>query len=199
MAYYNRVKFLSTTNGAGSFGVGSPFPGFRTPAQAGIPDAMQVSYIAVASDLSQWEAGRNTYDGTNHVVLRDPAPDNNLGSGAPINFTAPPVVALQLVAQDLGILQVLQTITSATYTASAADIGSYRRFNRASGVAIDVPAGFAQVGAVLQYEQSGTGGLTISADVNVALLPSSPVITAAQYAIVTLIQVANNLWNVKVV
>lgn len=99
---FNRVKFVSSTSGTAAFGVGSAVPGFRTPAQANVPDQALISYTAQSADLSQWETGRHgTYHSGTLTVSRDNVVDSSAGFGTPVNFTSPPTVWFDYLAQDI--------------------------------------------------------------------------------------------------
>lgn len=101
-SFFNRVQWISTTRGAGAFGVASAQLGFRTPAQAGVGDGTLVSYTAinpVSSTPSEWETGQGTYSTAGTVLNRTTIRESSNG-GSTVNFSATPLVFLDFQAQD---------------------------------------------------------------------------------------------------
>lgn len=99
--FYNRVKFNSSTSGAGSFTVGTAPTGFRTPATAGVADATVVTYTAQSADFTQWEVGRGAYTASGTTIARTTVYDNSSGTTSAITFSNAPLVWLDFVAQDI--------------------------------------------------------------------------------------------------
>jgi hypothetical protein len=57
MSTLDRVKFLATSTGTGSFVPASAVTGFLTPATAGMANGQALSYVAFSADQTQWEYG----------------------------------------------------------------------------------------------------------------------------------------------
>lgn len=75
MKFYNRVKFSTSTSGTGTITVGSASSGFRTPAQAGIPDGTVVAYLI--EDGTAWEEGYGTYTASGTTFSRNVRQSSN--------------------------------------------------------------------------------------------------------------------------
>lgn len=108
--FYNRVKYTAAAAGLVDFATGASITGFRTPAGASIPDGTLVSYVALSSDLSEWETGQGAYTVATTTVARTTIRESS-NAGAKVNFTAAPTVALDLQAQDAGLLAPLASPT----------------------------------------------------------------------------------------
>jgi hypothetical protein len=101
--YFNRVQFIAASPGTGDFVVASGQTGFRTPAAAGVPDASLVSYVAInpiSSNPVEWETGQGTYTVATSTLARTTVRESSNGN-ALTNFSAPPLVFLDLQAQDI--------------------------------------------------------------------------------------------------
>jgi hypothetical protein len=104
MSVLDRIKFFAVSSGTGSFVVSSAVTGFRTPAGAGIPSGLPLSYIAVnPNDLGQWEYGHSAYTSSGTLIARS-AIESSVGLGSAVNFSSPPVVTVGLLAEDLPAL-----------------------------------------------------------------------------------------------
>jgi hypothetical protein len=120
--YFNRVQFLATSPGTGGFVVASGQTGFRTPAAAGVPDASLVSYVAInpiSSNPAEWETGQGAYTAGTTTIARTTVRESSNG-GALTNFSNPPLVFLDLQAQDIGLLTVGGANTTLQYNNAGA-------------------------------------------------------------------------------
>ena len=96
MNFYNRVKFTTATSGTDTLTVGSASTGFRTPAQAGIPDGTIVRYVIEDPPASaNWETGYGTYTVAGTTLSRNVMQSSNAdallnvsGSGTVVRITA---------------------------------------------------------------------------------------------------------------
>lgn len=102
--YHNRVKFLSATSGTASFGIGEALLGYRTPAQANIVDGRR--FIYVAHNAGEWEIGNGTFNSAAGEVARTKVIESS-NTDALVNFSAPPIVAVSLVAQSINHVHVM--------------------------------------------------------------------------------------------
>ena len=96
-----------------------------------------------------------------------------------------------------GILGVnLQSGT--TYTLALSDLNSIVRCSNASAITLSIPLNSSvnfQIGSVVYVEQTGAGTVTISPVAGVTINPTARK-TPFQNGIITLVQVATNVWNV---
>lgn len=68
MAYFDRVKFTTTTTGTGNITVNSASSGFQTPAGAGMVDGDDARYAI--EDGTAWETGKALASSTATVFAR---------------------------------------------------------------------------------------------------------------------------------
>lgn len=99
MPFFDRVMFTPTAGGLGSFVVSLAVTGYRTPAQAGIPNGTVVSYVAESLDKSQWEVGQGVYTSATTTLARTTLRESSTGSF--VNFTLPPRVWIDYVASNI--------------------------------------------------------------------------------------------------
>jgi hypothetical protein len=104
---FNRVKFTAASGGAGAFVFGAPIIGFRLPVGL-IPDGTPVSVTAQSSDNTQWETVHGAWHSASNSISRDLVFENSAGTGiaqggkgSPLNFTVPPTVLIDYLAQDV--------------------------------------------------------------------------------------------------
>lgn len=129
MAYFDAVYFLAAASGTGDFGVASAVQGYRTPADASVPNGAVGGYRAESSDLTQWEIGAYTYSTTGPTVVRSIVLSNSLGTTAKINFTGAPNVGFVELAQDLvnASLLLTGTVGTARLGSGTANSGTFLR------------------------------------------------------------------------
>ena len=176
-AFFNRCRWLATTGGTGDFIVAGATAGFRTPAQASVPDTATVHYVATAEN-GDWEIGIGTYVSATTRIQRTIILENSLGTTAAINFGTPPIVMFDFLAQDIpiadlydfGLTNVRREGTNELALRNGANAqtftvyGSYTdatnweriRFTGKSGDSFGDPT-FAQFAAAFVAEKDGTG------------------------------------------
>lgn len=115
-SFFNRVQFNATNTGTVDFHVDSAVAGYRTPAQASIPNNTIVSYIAFILSgngqnavITDWETGQGTYTTANVTVSRTTIRESTNNNNK-VNFASRPIVILDYQAQD--ITNTANTVTS---------------------------------------------------------------------------------------
>lgn len=98
--FFDAVRFVATSTGTGDFVVNSAVQGFRTPAQASIPNGAAMSYRAETGNLGEWEEGQTVYTVSGTSLSRN-VTSNHLGTTAKVNFTSVPQVAIVLASSDI--------------------------------------------------------------------------------------------------
>lgn len=97
--FYNRVKFTTATTGTGgTLTVGSAVAGFRTPAQASIPDGTILSYV-IEDAANAWETGWGVYTVSGTTLSRNVRQSSN--SNTAINLSGTAVVRCTVLAEDM--------------------------------------------------------------------------------------------------
>jgi hypothetical protein len=91
--------FIPTAGGLTDWTVSASVVGYSTPQTRGVANGTVVSYVAESADKTQWETGRGTYNAG--VVPRTTVFESSTG-GTKVNFTVPPFVWLDAIAQDVG-------------------------------------------------------------------------------------------------
>ncbi len=96
---HNICKVNCATVGTGTLTLGSAYPGFNTPANAGVVNTELVTYLI--RDGAQSEVGLGTYTSSGTTLSRDVVHSSTNG-GAKINCSGSNMtVALSLAAEDL--------------------------------------------------------------------------------------------------
>lgn len=93
----DRCIFNAASGGTGAFFYASNVNGYQSPGAAGAVNGTSYGYAAQSADLSQWEYGYGTWDGT--ALARTVLGGTN-GTN-PVNFTAPPAVLITALAETL--------------------------------------------------------------------------------------------------
>lgn len=89
----------------------------------------------------------------------------------------------------------VSTQAGANYTAVLADAAQYTRFTNAGAVTFTIPQNVFPVGAVIEFEQAGTGAVSVAAGAGVTINSRLGDVTlAGQYAVAALKCVANNVF-----
>jgi hypothetical protein len=103
LAFYNRVKFLTATSGTGTITVGSAVTGFRTPAQAGIPDGTTLRYVIEdPAGSANWETGYGVYTVSGTTLTRNVLQSSDSDALLNLSGGANTVVRLTAIAEDIG-------------------------------------------------------------------------------------------------
>jgi hypothetical protein len=98
--FYDRVKVLTATAGAGPITLGAAVPPHRTFAGAGVPHRAVVSYLI--EDGASWETGRGFYDAVAGVLTRFQFQSSNTGAQLVLSGNA--TVSIIGSAADLSAL-----------------------------------------------------------------------------------------------
>lgn len=117
-SFFNRVQFNATNTGTVDFHVDSAVAGYRTPAQASIPNNTVVSYVAFILSgngqnavITDWETGQGTYTTANVTVSRTTIRESTNNNNK-VNFASRPIVILDYQAQDITNTSVTSNITT---------------------------------------------------------------------------------------
>jgi hypothetical protein len=105
LSFYDRVKVLTPTVGAGSLSLANASGGFRTFTAAGVPDQTSVRYVI--EDGNAWEVGVGVYSASGSLS-RNPIESSN--SGNPIMCSGMATVSITLAAADVAIASVLEPL-----------------------------------------------------------------------------------------
>lgn len=100
MALYDRVKFATSTTGTGTITVGAALSGYRTPAQASIPNAGTFTYVI--EDGTAWEIGTGTYATSGTTVARSLIASS---TGSLLNLSGAAIMYIDAVASILAAIQ----------------------------------------------------------------------------------------------
>jgi hypothetical protein len=101
------ISWFAASAGTGTFVFSSSRPSFLTLAQAvstgALTDGQQVSYLAQdsLSSPTQREWGHGTFSSGGNSVARTTVLGGTSGPGVHVNFTAPPLVSLTVLAEDI--------------------------------------------------------------------------------------------------
>lgn len=98
-AFVNVCRFLANAGGTGDFVVASAVAGFQTPASASAVNGTVYSYRAESTDLTQWEIGEGAYTSGTTTLARTTVHASS--TGAKVNFSAAPQVAIVALSGDL--------------------------------------------------------------------------------------------------
>lgn len=117
-SFLDVCRFNPTLGGTTDWTVLTAVTGYMTPASAGAVNGAIYRYRAESADLTQWEVGYGAYTVSGTVLARTTVLFNSLGTTAKVNFSVAPQVAVVLLAEDLGALQVGQIPGTATNDAA---------------------------------------------------------------------------------
>lgn len=117
-SFFNRVQFTATNTGTVDFHVDTVVAGYRTPAQAGIPNNTVVSYVAFITSgnganatITDWETGQGTYTSATTTISRTTIRESTNNNNK-VNFSKAPTVILDYQAQDITNTAVTSNITT---------------------------------------------------------------------------------------
>ncbi|RTM11556.1 MAG: hypothetical protein EKK33_21265 [Bradyrhizobiaceae bacterium] len=121
-AFLNNCRFISTAGGTTDWVYSSAVGGCQSPALAGAVDGRKYKFIAISSDLTQWEIAEGAYAAASGTFARTTVLCNSSGSGVAagqsgagsrINFIAVPNVAVVGIKEDLISIEEANAFTDA--------------------------------------------------------------------------------------
>src|ERR1700754_1642377 len=131
-AFLNNCRFIPTTGGTTDWVYASTVGGCQSPSFAGAVDGRKYKFLAISSDLTQWEIAEGTYTIASGTFARSTVLYNSSGSGAAsgqsgagakISFTVAPNVAIVGVKEALVSIEEANAFTSAQMAQARANIG----------------------------------------------------------------------------
>ncbi|SEM31229.1 hypothetical protein SAMN05443254_101726 [Bradyrhizobium sp. OK095] len=131
-AFLNNCRFIPTAGGTTDWIYASTVGGCQSPALAGAVDGRKYKFLAIGSDLIQWEIAEGTYTAASGTFARTIVLYNSSGSGAAsgqsgvgtkINFTVAPNVAIVGVKEDLISVEEPNAFTLAQMAQARANLG----------------------------------------------------------------------------
>jgi len=156
-AFLDNCRFIPSTAGTTDWIFASAVGGCQSPALAGAADGRKYKFIAISSDLTQWEIAEGVYTAATGTFARTTVLYNSSGTGvAPgqggggskINFAATPNVAIVAVKEDLISLDEANAFTAAQMAQARANIGVTKRNYIVNG------------GMMVSQENGSTAGTT---------------------------------------
>jgi len=184
--FYNRVRFQATTSGTGAFTAGSAIQGFRAPTV--VPDGGPVSYTAEYIDGSgnivAWETGHGVWHSGANNMTRDTPLEGS--AATPVNFSSPPIVWLDALAQDIGQRQ--RSATASPIVIS--DTDDIICCDVTGAVSCALPAAATRAGRPLLFKDAagkfGAGNLTITPNGTEKIDGLSSVVLGTNYQFIRL-------------
>lgn len=135
-AFLNNCRFIPTAGGVTDWVYASAVGGCQSPSLAGAVDGRKYKFIAISSDLTQWEIAEGTYTAASGTFIRATVLYNSSGSGVAsgqsgggtrINFTVAPNVAIVAVKEDLISLDEPNAFTTTQMAQARANLGVTKR------------------------------------------------------------------------
>ena len=111
MASWDRVKVSTATTGTGTLTLGSAQLGFRSFADAGVPNGATVSYAI--EDGTAWEVGRGTYATSGTTLTRVVSTSSN--ANAALSLTGNAKVFVTLASADVADLSLCSSAAIAAF------------------------------------------------------------------------------------
>ncbi|MBC9876336.1 hypothetical protein G8O24_03115 [Bradyrhizobium sp. INPA01-394B] len=131
-AFLNNCRFVPSAGGTTDWVYASAVGGCQSPTLAGAIDGRKYKFIAISSDLTQWEIAEGTYTAASGTFIRAIVLYNSSGSGVSsgqsgagtrINFAAAPNVAIVAVKEDLISIEEPSAFTAAQMAQARANLG----------------------------------------------------------------------------
>lgn len=131
-AFLNNCRFIPTAGGTTDWVYASTVGGCQSPALAGAVDGRKYKFLAISSDLTQWEIAEGTYTAASGTFARTTVLYNSSGSGlasgqsgagTKISFTVAPNVAIVGVKEDLISVEEANAFTAPQMAQARANIG----------------------------------------------------------------------------
>lgn len=167
------ISFSSASGGTGTFVYVASRSSFRTLAQAvtdgDLTDGQIVSYLAQDSltNPTQREWGHGTFSASGNSVARTTVFGGTSGAGHLVNFIAPPIVSLTVLAEDLGRASPLNVTSSGTTSVTGGNAGDVL-INVNGSVTIQLPSGASRGGNPVSVVDIGG----FAATHNILILPN---------------------------
>lgn len=138
VGFLDICRFTAASSGTGDFVVNTAVTGYQTPTSAGAVNGKVYRYRAESSDLTEWEGGYGAYTSGTTTLARTTVLFSS--TGAKVNFTAAPQVAIVFLAEDFnGTGQIPGTSTNDA--ATAGNIGELIGSTVPSGSAVVLTTG----------------------------------------------------------
>ncbi|QIP08534.1 hypothetical protein [Bradyrhizobium symbiodeficiens] len=131
-ALLNNCRFIPTAGGTTDWVYSSAVGGCQSPVLAGAVDGRKYKFIAISSDLTQWEIAEGAYTAASGTFARTTVYCNSSGSGAAagqsgagskISFAAAPNVAIVGVKEDLISIEEPNGFTAIQMAQARANLG----------------------------------------------------------------------------
>lgn len=131
-AFLNNCRFIPAAGGTADWVYSSTVGGCQSPALAGAVDGRKYKFIAISSDLTQWEIAEGAYTAATGTFARTTVLCNSSGSGVAagqsgagsrISFIAAPNVAIVGVKEDLISIEEPNGFTATQMAQARANIG----------------------------------------------------------------------------
>lgn len=131
-AFLNNCRFIPSAGGTTDWVYSTAVGGCQSPALAGAVDGRKYKFIAISSDLTQWEIAEGVYTAASGTFARTAVLYNSSGSGAAagqsgagsrISFIAAPNVAIVGVKEDLLSIEEPNGFTASQMAQARANIG----------------------------------------------------------------------------
>lgn len=135
-AFLNNCRFIPTAGTTTDWVYASTVGGCQSPALAGAIDGRKYKFIAISTDLTQWEIAEGAYTAASGTFARTTVLYNSSGSGtaagqsgagSKISFAAAPNVAIVGVKEDLISIEEANAFTAAQMAQARANIGLMKR------------------------------------------------------------------------
>lgn len=135
-AFLNNCRFIPTAGATTDWVYASTVGGCQSPALAGAIDGRKYKFIAISTDLTQWEIAEGAYTAATGTFARATVLYNSSGSGtaagqsgsgSKINFTAAPNVAIVGVKEDLISVEEANAFTPVQKAQARANIDVTKR------------------------------------------------------------------------
>jgi len=131
-AFLDNCRFIPSTGGTTDWVYSSAVSGSQSPSAAGAVDGRKYKFLAISSDLTQWEIAEGAYTSASGSFARTSVLYNSAGSGSAsgqsgagtkISFTAAPNVAIVGIKEDLISIEEANSFTIAQQNQVQKNIG----------------------------------------------------------------------------
>jgi len=178
-AFLNNCRFIPTAGATTDWVYASTVGGCQSPALAGAIDGRKYKFIAISTDLTQWEIAEGAYTAASGTFARTTVLYNSSGSGTAsgqsgvgtkISFTVAPNVAIVGVKEDLISIEEANAFTLAQMAQARANIGVTKKNYIVNGGMMVSQENGATAGTANGYysvdqwilDLSATGALTVA-------------------------------------